>query len=164
MEISVSQIAELTALGVPVFIGCSVIMGNGDNLQNCFAKHEKLAVEEPAVGKPRPASEDEDTVVAEQKETFEMPTELTKPEIMTTLNRLQTNHVLDAHFQPIGLSIAKRGILASLVADKFDIENPWIVFGKLWNMNKETLRSGCNKAVLQPKSDETRKMMKNIIG
>lgn len=164
MEISVSEIAELTALGIPVFIGCSVIMGNGDNLQNCFAKHEKLAVEEPAVGKPSAVSGNEVAVEVNAQDNFEMPAELTKPEIMTTLNKLQTNHVLDAHFQPIDLSIAKRGILASLVADKFDIENPWIVFGKLWNMNKETLRSGCNKAVLQPKSDETRKMMRNIIG
>lgn len=157
MEISMSQIAELAGMGIPVFIGCSVIVGNGDNLQNCFAKHDKLAVEEPVVGLP-----DHGVKIA-STENFELPAELTKPEIIETLEMLQRKKALDARFQPIGMSITKKGMLASLLADKFEIENPWIVFGKLWNMNKETLRSGCNKAILQPNSDEVRKELKSLI-
>ena len=51
MDISVPELMQLSTLGLPIYINCSFVMGNGDLLQNCFAKHEKLAVEEPAVGK-----------------------------------------------------------------------------------------------------------------
>ena len=48
MEISMSQLPELIGLGVPVFIGCSFVMGNGDNLQGCPGNRVISLKEEPA--------------------------------------------------------------------------------------------------------------------
>ena len=52
MEFSMSQLPELLGLGVPVFIGCSFVMGNGDNLQGYPILKEIGLKEEPAwIGK-----------------------------------------------------------------------------------------------------------------
>lgn len=140
MEVSMSQIAELAGLGIPVFIGCSVIMGNGDNLQNCYAKHDKLVGDEPH------------TIGSKQHE-LELPSELNTPAAIDVLNKLQEHDYLDEFFQPKRMSISEKGVLVSLISDKLNINQPWVTFGELWNMNKETLRKGNSKGMDQKNKD-----------
>lgn len=76
MEFSMSQLPELLGLGVPVFIGCSFVVGNGDNLQGYPILKEIGLKEEPAwIGKGR-------------QEELKLPDELNTPEAIEVLNKL----------------------------------------------------------------------------
>lgn len=78
--------------------------------------------------------------------------ELSTPEARRLLDRLAAEGLLDADYQPVGLSIAERGVLASLVATRLEVVNLWQVFSSLWGMKAETLRSGNSKAQEQTKT------------
>lgn len=139
MEISMSQLPELIGLGVPVFIGCSFVMGNGDNLQGCPGNREISLKEEPA------------WVAKGRQEELKLPDELNTLEAIEILNKLQEHDYLDDCYQPKRMSISEKGVLASLISDKLSINQPWVTFGELWNMNKETLRKGNSKGMDQKK-------------
>lgn len=72
--------------------------------------------------------------------------------------------LLSADWQPLGLSGAERGLVASAVCKRLEIAEVWQVFGRLWNEKPETLRSYLNKAYNQKKSLEFQDRLKKILG
>lgn len=151
MEFSMSQLPELLGLGVPVFIGCSFVVGNGDNLQGYLNRPEMGLKEEPAwKGKGK-------------REELKLSDELNTPEAIEILNKLQEHDYLDDRYQPKRMSISEKGVLVSLISDKLGINQPWVTFGELWNMNKETLRKGNSKGMDQKSIERFIEKIKDVI-
>ena len=95
--------------------------------------------------------------------TVVIPPELETPEAKKILARLQKKGLLDADYQPIGLSQAKRGVLAWELCDFLGIRNCWIVMGKLWKIKGDTLRKARDRGFNKKTVMEFEKKIKNII-
>ena len=78
-----------------------------------------------------------------------LPEALRTPLAETLRGRLADAGLVDGHWQPLSLSNAEKGVLASLLADRLEIGNHWKFFGRLWSMNSETLRTAYNKGMDQ---------------
>lgn len=78
-----------------------------------------------------------------------IPACLDTPEAHELLQRLVQAGYVDEAWQPCGLSIAQRGVLASLVAQELGIAHTWKTFGSLWGMNPESLRAKYNEGINQ---------------
>lgn len=88
-----------------------------------------------------------------------IPPEFQSPEAKKILARLQKKGYLDEDLQPIGLSGAKKGVLAWEVADRLGIRNIWKLVGVLWKCNGETIRKERQKNI---ETDALIKFTKNI--
>lgn len=91
---------------------------------------------------------------AEQNESGIIPASLRTTEAERVLERLRSAGIVDSRWQPVGLSNAEKGVLASLLADRLDIGCLWQTFGDLWRMKPETLRTACNKGMEQKRTGE----------
>lgn len=91
---------------------------------------------------------------AEQNESGIIPASLRTTEAERVLERLRSAGIVDSRWQPVGLSNAEKGVLASLLADRLDIGCLWQTFGDLWRMKPETLRSAYNKGMEQKRTGE----------
>lgn len=89
--------------------------------------------------------------------------ELSTPEAHALLDKFVEAGILDTDFQPLNLSIAERGVLASFLANELGITNLWQAFGGLWGMKAETLRTGNSKAQEQNKTGRFMDRIKLII-
>lgn len=89
--------------------------------------------------------------------------ELSNPSACTLMNKLVKAGIIDEAFQPIGLSGSEKGVLANLLALRLDIKNLWQVFGALWNMKPDTLRSAYNKGMNQNKTMNFQDRINSII-
>ncbi len=77
---------------------------------------------------------------------------LCTPQAEALLAKLCDAGVLDAHWQPVGLTNTERGLLAKILSDELGIDTPWKVFGDCWQVNSGTLRTAYNQALNQRKS------------
>lgn len=78
-----------------------------------------------------------------------VPDELTTDEAICVLNKLVKGGMADERWQPKNLSNAEKGLLAQRLGVMLDIHYIWKVFGNLWGMKSETLRSAYNKGMEQ---------------
>lgn len=78
-----------------------------------------------------------------------VPDELTTDEAICVLNKLVKGGMTDERWQPKNLSNAEKGLLAQRLGVMLDIHYIWKVFGNLWGMKSETLRSAYNKGMEQ---------------
>lgn len=78
--------------------------------------------------------------------------------------RLVESGLTDEEWQPQGLSMAQKGLLASALAERLDIPHLWQTFAPLWGVKPDTLRVAWNKALEQPKSIEFQKKLNHILG
>lgn len=78
-----------------------------------------------------------------------VPDELTTEKASCVLNKLVKGGMTDEHWQPYNLSNAEKGLLAQRLGVILDIHYFWKVFGNLWGMKSETLRSAYNKGMEQ---------------
>lgn len=101
-----------------------------------------------------PESENASVQEAGQKEPGIIPASLRTTEAERVLERLRSAGIVDSRWQPVGLSNAEKGVLASLLADRLDIGCLWQTFGDLWRMKPETLRTACNKGMEQKRTGE----------
>lgn len=92
-----------------------------------------------------------------------MPREFSTARAKDVFQGLQRIGLLDADFQPIGLSWAERGYLAQQIAYKLNIEHQWKAFAKLWHCDADTLRSAYNRAKDMPKMAAFDEKIKEII-
>lgn len=102
----------------------------------------------------------------EQEETkFEVviPKELQTPEAKKILAKLQKKGILDEDLQPVGLSGAKKGVLAWELCDVLGIKHCWKIMGTLWKCNGETIRKARDKGIMTPAVIEFTKFLKAII-
>ena len=74
------------------------------------------------------------------------------PEARALMRKLTDAGILDGRWQPVGLSLAERGILTRYLSVRLDIKNQWRDFAELWDMNPETLRRAAAKALDQRKT------------
>ena len=88
----------------------------------------------------------------EQEVPTEIPSVLQTPEAEVILQKLVKSEMLTDEWQPISLSLAEKGMLASFLAEKLEIKNLWQVFAPLWGVKPESLRRAWNKALDQNKS------------
>ena len=84
--------------------------------------------------------------------TAVLPDALCTPQAEALLAKLCDAGVLDAHWQPVGLTNTERGLLAKILSDELGIDTPWKVFGDCWQVNSGTLRTAYNQALNQRKS------------
>ena len=77
---------------------------------------------------------------------------LCTPQAKALLAKLCDAGMLDAHWQPVGLTNTERGLLAKILSDELGIDTPWKVFGDCWQVNSGTLRTAYNQALNQRKS------------
>ncbi len=88
---------------------------------------------------------------------------LDTPEARSLMERLVKAGILDTDWQPVDLSIAEKGVLASLLAQRLDIPNLWQVFGGLWDMKPATLRTACNKGMDQRRTTKFMERVKEVM-
>ena len=84
--------------------------------------------------------------------TAVLPDALCTPQAEALLAKLCDAGMLDAHWQPVGLTNTERGLLAKILSDELGIDTPWKVFGDCWQVNSGTLRTAYNQALNQRKS------------
>lgn len=84
--------------------------------------------------------------------TAVLPDVLCTPQAEALLAKLCDAGMLDAHWQPVGLTNTERGLLAKILSDELGIDTPWKVFGDCWQVNSGTLRTAYNQALNQRKS------------
>lgn len=92
-----------------------------------------------------------------------LPEPLRTAEAQALLERMCSAGILDGRWQPIGLSITQKGVLASELADRLGIKHQWKTFGGLWHMNSETLRTGCGKSMDQRRISEFRERIRKVM-
>ena len=111
-----------------------------DKGQVCFGEH---GLQEVIASQT--AEEDTD-------ETAVLPDVLCTPQAEALLAKLCDAGMLDARWQPVGLTNTERGLLAKILSDELGIDTPWKVFGDCWQVNSGTLRTAYNQALNQRKS------------
>lgn len=92
-----------------------------------------------------------------------LPEPLRTAEAQALLERMCSAGILDGRWQPVGLSITQKGVLASELADRLGIKHLWKTFGGLWHMNSETLRTGCGKSMDQRRISEFRERIRKVM-
>ena len=113
-----------------------------DKGQVCFGEHGLQEVIRSAADSPQ---SDTDT-------TAVLPEVLCPPQAEAVRAKLCDAGMLDARWQPVGLTNTERGLLAKILSDELGIDTPWKVFGDCWQVNSGTLRTAYNQALNQRKS------------
>lgn len=113
------------------------------------------------------ASSASDAVTAAQgaEDTMDeaiVPADLQSDEAHRLLERMVAAGLLDERWQPVGLSHAKRGLLAKELADRLYVEHPWTTFARLWGMKPETLRTAYHRAMEQRQASEFIEVLKGV--
>lgn len=68
-------------------------------------------------------------------------------------DKLVKAKIVDKKHQPIGLSLAEKGMVAGAIADALKMDKiPWNDFGNLWNVSPKTLKSAYQRGLNQPKT------------
>lgn len=78
-----------------------------------------------------------------------LPDELDTPQAHEALNKLVQAGMLDEQWQPVGLTLPKKGVLASLIAAQLNLKYKWKTFGLLWRMSPDVLRTKYNEGMDQ---------------
>ena len=100
--------------------------------------------------------------VAPETASPETPAELQTEEARQLMESLVDAELLNEEWQPDGISNTEKALVAKMVADRLDINDVWQVFGKLWKMNPNSMRTYYNRAMDQRKSLEFQDRLKNI--
>lgn len=92
-----------------------------------------------------------------------LPEALCTPLAEALLARLVGAGLLDEGWQPLSLTGAEKGVLASLLAGRLNIDTPWQTFGRLWGVKPETLRAAYNKGMEQRRTGEFLERVKRVM-
>jgi len=103
-------------------------------------------------------------VEAEEVKGIEIPELLKTDEAKDVLGNFIYNRLLTEELQPIDLSGTEQALLAKYICDRLKIIEVWQVFGNLWNIKPETLRTYFNRALEQRKSLKFQEKIKEMIG
>ena len=94
----------------------------------------------------------------------EIPDILQTEDAKSVLGNFIYNRLLTEELQPIDLSGTEQALLAKYICDRLKIIEVWQVFGNLWNIKPETLRTYFNRALEQRKSLKFQEKIKEMIG
>ena len=95
-------------------------------------------------------------------EVLELPEVLCSSDAKALHTKLQKADMVDAHWQPVALSNAEKGTLAEYIADKLSIKSKWKLFGALWKVDAETLRTAKARGLEQDKTWEFRNKLDKL--
>ena len=108
------------------------------------------------------AKADEQTK-SEENDLVSLPPELQTEKARQLMESLVDAELLNEEWQPDGISNTEKALVAKMVADRLKINDVWQVFGKLWKMNPNSMRTYYNRAMDQRKSLEFQDRLKNIL-
>ena len=139
-----------------------LVNGEGEDETSHPWGNESFSQEEgrcPVLGHPY------DQEAETRNETFEVviPKELQSPEAKKIIAKLQKKGYLDADLQPVGLSGAKKGVLAWELCDFLGIKHCWKIMGTLWKCNGETIRKARDKGIMRPEIIDFTKIIKALL-
>lgn len=128
----------------------------GITFQNCSMPNATIqTISQPSAdAQPAPAAHTSEDALSDALRT---------PRAEALLARLVDAGLVDANWQPLSLSNAEKGVLASLLADRLDLPTPWQTFGGLWGMKSETLRSAYNLGMGQRKTMAFMERVKGVM-
>lgn len=146
------KIVEMLAKGQISLNNCQVNLG-GQNTMNCGIAEKKETSSSMDAADISAASSLAKNAVSCLSETAGMPEgtvlpeALNRAECLAAFKKLKENHLMDADYQPIGMTWSERGILVEELSSRFAIDDKWQLFGTLWHMKPQVLRSAYNKAM-----------------
>ena len=79
------------------------------------------------------------------------------------LDKLMKAGMLTEDWQPVNLTKPEHALLAKIISDRLEISDVWQVFGALWHVRTETLRTYFNRALDQRRSLDFQEKVKNIL-
>lgn len=118
----------------------SVVIGRIDNLINYSNAIQSL--EDEIEEGDFEVFDDEDSSSESPQSPISIPNELNTPAAIEWLRKIQFAGWLDEHFQPIKLTVAQMGCIVVKAQYELELNACWKDFAILWNMNKDTLRTG----------------------
>lgn len=92
-----------------------------------------------------------------------VPDALDSPQARALMRKLTDAGILDEHWQPVGLSLAERGVVAQWAAVRLGITTQWQTFGALWGITPETLRKAFGKALDQRKTLDFQERLQSLL-
>ena len=95
-------------------------------------------------------------------ESLAIPEVLCTPEAKALHTKLHQENIVDSYWQPIELSNAEKGTLVEYIADKLGIKSKWKLFGGLWKVDGETLRTAKARGLDQDKTWEFRNKLNEL--
>lgn len=101
----------------------------------------------------------EEVTTGEMSEYTELPKVLCTPEAESLHVKLRSIGIVDKYWYPIGLSNAEKGTLVEYIAEKLNIRNKWKLFGNIWSMDSETLRTSKARGLDQDKTWKFREQL-----
>lgn len=143
------------------FNGCQITNPTFQTVMPSSTGAEKTEADEE-----RNVSREHDVVLEQEAALLAddlLPEPLRTAEAQALLERMCSAGILDGRWQPVGLSITQKGVLASELADRLGIKHLWKTFGGLWHMNSETLRTGCGKSMDQRRIGEFRERIRKVM-
>ena len=108
------------------------------------------------------AEEAEEVFDEEAVESSPLPEILCTPQAEALLAKLRNAGMVDAMWNPVGLSNAEKGTLAEYLAGKLGIHSHWKFFGHLWHINSETLRTSKARGLDQGKTWDFRTKLNDL--
>lgn len=92
-----------------------------------------------------------------------LPDELNTTDGLAIMQRLVDSKLVDMDYQPIGMTWSEKGILVDELSNRLNISDKWQVFGTLWHLKPQSLRTAYNKAMDMKKTsvlfDKIRKVI-----
>ena len=119
-----------------------------DRLEAHFDKDMTMQVIDGASPHPSP----EERGVPPSLDTTPLPEVLLTDEARALHARLMEAGMVDEGWMPVGLSNAERGTLAEYITERLNISAKWKLWGNLWGMNPETLRTAKARGLEQEKT------------
>ncbi|MBR5842887.1 MAG: hypothetical protein IKY64_09840 [Bacteroidaceae bacterium] len=89
---------------------------------------------------------------AEVMDVAPLPEVLLSDEARTLHAKLMDAGMVDEGWMPVGLSNAEKGTLAEYLTERLNISTKWKMWGALWGINPETLRTSKARGLDQEKT------------
>ena len=117
-----------------------------DRLEAHFDKDMTMQVVDTKGASPQPSPEGEGAA------GIAVPEVLLTDEARALHAKLCEAGMVDDEWQPVGLSNAEKGTLAEYITERLSISAKWKLWGNLWGMNPETLRTAKARGLEQEKT------------
>lgn len=132
----------LEALKGTTFNATNIIIGDDAHVNNYASNNDGTAKATP----------NEETKPQVEEQTTQ-PAVVIPEEIMPALKKLQEHGYLNDEMMPTKkFTRTKQGYAVSMLADKYLLDNCWVLFASLWKVNKDTLRAAYHRGMNQVKA------------
>lgn len=144
------KLLDMMAEGKINLNGCQVNLGDGSTQNNYYA--DKVNDTRKSNAK-----------YADESECSTLPDAFRTTDGVALMEKLKQGNLIDDDFQPIGMSWTEKSILVDELSSRLHIEDKWQVFGSLWHLKPQSLRSAYNKAMDMKKTAVIFDRIRNVI-